>query len=298
MQLILHTPDFEHHLAQDLDLQMLCGRLRLTLPCLCSTTIQHQQSTNMCFPGYKQLSVYTQASLVDVTTALVLQVAEDAICLNACCMFHWATMLVHCSPWIVSHSVMWSSLCWFLFWLCPNSFVVAVVWCACSSFYPWPDWFLERKTLNRCFIILVILIYTVDIFASSRKWAADWSNGYINVILPYFFFQNSTWSQPSDIVIDPGLETNIFAHLPLGQVNCKFYLPSKHFVCPVRQMTSDEGINLWNVPTLWASVNQNPPAPPTHLVVWASQAAVSIEPWLIRHSLLPWFNLATPVSWC
>ena len=36
-----------------------------------------------------------------------------------------------------------------------------------------------------------------------------------------------------------GLYTNIFTHLPFGQVMCNFYLPSQHFTCPIRQLAID-----------------------------------------------------------
>ena len=78
-----------------------------------------------------------------------------------------------------------------------------------------------------------------------------------------------------------GLYINIFAYLPFGQVSCKFYLPSKPFACPMNQMTSDQLVNLSNVPAHRASINQILLAPPSHLVVWASRATTSVEPCVV-----------------
>ena len=57
-------------------------------------------------------------------------------------------------------------------------------------------------------------------------------------------------------------------------VTCESYLPSKHFTCPVRQMTH----NLWNIPALWATVNRMLLAPLSHLIDWARRATFNVEP--------------------
>ena len=81
----------------------------------------------------------------------------------------------------------------------------------------------------------------------------------------------ATWVQ--------GYTLTFYANLPFGQVSCKFYLPSKQFACPVMQMTCDEGVSLWSVCGFRASVNHILTAPLRHLVVWASRATISVEPW-------------------
>ncbi len=65
-----------------------------------------------------------------------------------------------------------------------------------------------------------------------------------------------------------GLYTNIFAHLKLAQVSCKFHLPSKYFV----------------------TVNQILPVPLSHLVVEVSRANINVEPHIVGIDLNECFH--------